>query len=164
MGRAVRLTYEALRARVVKALHEHGFTDITESDLGVFYSSGPERARPIDLAERCHMTKQAMNYVLSKMQESGYLERRTDGDSDNRLVHLTPRGWKVLGLIRHTIDAVEGEWRKKVGRQRFESYLEVMEEIILAEARAHENDAPGTIVQLRRRRPQKPPARRLRRA
>lgn len=164
MGRAVRLTYEALRARVVHALHEHGFPDITESDLGVFYSSGPERARPIDLAERCHMTKQAMNYVLSKMQESGYLERRTDGDSDNRLVHLTPRGWKVLEVIRQTIDAVEGEWRKKVGRQRFESYLEVMEEIILAEARAHEDAAPGTIVQLRRRRPQKPPARRRTRA
>jgi DNA-binding MarR family transcriptional regulator len=164
MGRAVRLTYEALRARVVKALHEHGFTDITESDLGVFYSSGPERARPIDLAQRCHMTKQAMNYVLSKMRESGYLERRSDGDSDHRLVHLTPRGWNILDVIRQTIDAVEGEWRKKVGRQRFESYLEVMEEIILAEARTHKSNAPGAVIQLRRRRPQKPAARRPRRA
>jgi DNA-binding MarR family transcriptional regulator len=155
LGALVRLAYEAVRARVVQALHDHGFPDITQTELGVFQSSGPERARPIDLAQRCHMTKQAMNYVLAQMEERGYLERRSDGDSDTRLVYLTPRGSKVLHIVRSTIDELEVEWRAKIGQQRFDQFLHVMDEIIQEETRLQGQAASTAVLPMRRRGPQK---------
>jgi DNA-binding MarR family transcriptional regulator len=164
LGALVRLSYEAVRARVVQALHDQGFPDITQTELGVFQSSGPDRARPIDLAQRCHMTKQAMNYVLTQMEERGYLERRSEGEADNRLVYLTPRGAKVLHLVRSTIDALEAEWRSKIGARRFDEFLKVMEQITQEEVRLRGEATSATVLQLRRRRPQKARARPLRRA
>ena len=34
--------------------------------------------RPAELAERCFMTKQAMNYLLRDLEDRGYIERRAE--------------------------------------------------------------------------------------
>ncbi len=36
-----------------------------------------DSTRPIDLAQRCNMTKQAMNYVLTGMTAKGYIARKS---------------------------------------------------------------------------------------
>jgi DNA-binding MarR family transcriptional regulator len=153
LGALLRLSYEAARIRAVAALYERGFGDITQTELGLFHFPGPDGARPIDLAQRCHMSKQAMNYVLTHMEASGYLERR-GAEGENRLVFLTRRGHRVYKLLRETMFALEAELRQKIGARRFDAFLDVLQEIVLEEQREHaESNSAGRTHDLPRRRP-----------
>lgn len=148
LGALVRLLYDTLRSRMVGALHDHDYPGITQTELLVFSAQGPEGARPIDLAQRCHMSKQAMNYVLTHMERSGYLERRGDAD-DDRLVHLTPLGRKVHRLLLTTIRDAHAQWAATVGLRRFNACLDVLQEIVVTE-QALRGDTPPRIPARRR--------------
>ena len=80
IGALMRLPWEAVKRRLLQALHEHGFDDIDAPHLNLILWPGPEGMRPSDLAARVGMTKQALNYLLGDLERSGYLERRPDPD------------------------------------------------------------------------------------
>src|SRR5881397_133078 len=78
IGTMMRLTYQMGRRRQLDALMERGFTDLNPSLLNVFAYPPPDGVRPSELAERTHMTKQAMNYLLGQLEALGYVERRSE--------------------------------------------------------------------------------------
>src|SRR4051794_1382380 len=93
IGALLRMPLEAVHAVMLRALHDHGFTDITAAHLPVLRWPGPEGRRPVELAVQAGMSKQAMNYLLGQLEGLGYLERRVDPDDvRSRRVYLTKRG------------------------------------------------------------------------
>jgi DNA-binding MarR family transcriptional regulator len=95
----LRVTHEALTREILTFLREQGI-EMTATEFSVMRYPGPDGVRPIDLARRCNMTKQAMNYVLAAFEAKGYIERRSPVGQRSTTIYLTAKGWKLLSAIR----------------------------------------------------------------
>jgi len=129
VGGLLRVAHQHARNRMLQTIHEAGFTDFQEAHFAVFSYPLPDGDRPSELARRRHMSRQAINYLLSQLEELGYIERRADGDSDRRLVYLSARGREVAGKIFACLRQLHAEWAKEVGADRFGIFLDVLREL-----------------------------------
>lgn len=112
---------EFVHARMLAALHEHGFDDLSAAHLVVLRYPGPQGRRPGEIAAGSGQTKQATNYLLGQLERLGYLERGDDPDDRRaRRVYLAPRGVEAATVIRETVAEVEGEWASRLGTEDFE--------------------------------------------
>jgi DNA-binding MarR family transcriptional regulator len=126
---------------MLAGLHQRGYSDLIAPHLSVLQYPGPEDMRPSDLATRTRMTKQAMNYLLGRTEELGYLERVEDS-SDQRFkrIRLTPRGRAAGAAMREIVLEIEAEWAQKLGPRRFAELRDLLAEL---------NDMPEDRQQLR---------------
>ena len=130
IGALLRLPWEAVTHRILRALHERGFDDIDAPQLAVLLWPGPEGMRPSDLAARMRVTKQALNYLLGDLERLGYIERHPDPDDRRaRRIALTDRGRSLVPVIRGAVDEVEREWAAALGERRFAQLRELLTEL-----------------------------------
>jgi DNA-binding MarR family transcriptional regulator len=121
IGALLRMPVDVVRARMLAALHEQGFTDIVAAHLVLLRWPGPQGRRPSEIAAESEMSKQAVNYLLGQLETLGYLARRPDPDDHrSRQVHLTGRGRDVAMTMRATVSEIEAEWTALLGREDFE--------------------------------------------
>jgi DNA-binding MarR family transcriptional regulator len=67
------------------------------------------------------MSKQALHYLLSQLEELGYIERVDDlDDQRSKRVHLTERGHAAAQTVRAAVAEVEDEWAAGIGRTEFD--------------------------------------------
>jgi DNA-binding MarR family transcriptional regulator len=105
---------------MLTGLHERGFTDLVAAHLDVFQYPGPQNQRPLELATKTRMTKQALNYLLGQLEELGYLTREPDSkDQRSKRIRLTPRGFAAGKAIREIVKELEAEWEHQLGRRKF---------------------------------------------
>jgi DNA-binding MarR family transcriptional regulator len=128
IGAFLRLTYQATRGRLFKALTERGFTDLNPALLNVFVYPPPDGVRPTELAERLNMSKQALNYLLGQLESLGYVKRRA-GKGAQRLVFLTRRGWQVFETQWEALQALEDEWSTRLGARKFEALKNTLRQL-----------------------------------
>jgi DNA-binding MarR family transcriptional regulator len=122
IGALLRMPGDIVRARMLAALHERGFTDLVPAHLVLLRWPGPQGRRPSEIAAGSDMTKQAANYLLGQLEALGYLERRPDPDDNrSRRVHLTPRGLEAAETMRHAVSELEAEWTTLLGADDFEA-------------------------------------------
>ncbi len=126
----IRRLHLAIRAEVLREVHEQGFDDITASHIYVFQTPGPDGVRPTDLARRTLMSKQSMNHLLAKLEESGYL-RRVDADDDGRgrVLRLTPKGQRLTTSLRSASAEIERRWTEALGGTRLEELTSTLQEL-----------------------------------
>jgi DNA-binding MarR family transcriptional regulator len=130
IGALMRLPWEAVLQRLLRALHENGFDDIEGPQLGVLLWPGPDGMRPSDLAARMRVSKQALNYLLRDLERRGYLERRPDPDDRrSRRIRLTERGRALIPVIRGAVAETEREWAAALGDDRFGQLRELLVEL-----------------------------------
>jgi len=121
LGALLRSPLDAIRARMLDALHRAGFTDLVAAHLVILRYPGPEGLRPVEVAANSGMTRQAANYLLSQLEQRGYLERRDDPDDPRaKRIHMTERGAEVGRTIRAAVSEMEEEWARELGREDFE--------------------------------------------
>lgn len=130
VGALLRMAYQVTRKHQLKALKEHGFSDLNQALLNVMVYPHPDGIRPSDLAERINMTKQATNYLLGQLEALGYIERKAQKGSTRRLVFLTRRGWDSIDLHRAAILEIEAQWAKAIGRKRFKEFKQTLEQLV----------------------------------
>lgn len=145
----LRMAYQAARRRQLQVQFEHGFTDLTQSHLNVLVFPPPDGVRPTELAERCFMTKQAMNYLLGELEDRGYIERRAEKGRRTVLIHLTPRGWLFFETQWAAMKQLEDEWAAVIGKKRFEQFLGTLRRLSTSEV------PPASSVRHRQNKPRK---------
>jgi DNA-binding MarR family transcriptional regulator len=73
-------------------------------------------ARPTALAARLNISKQALNFVLDRMQRDGLVTRVADPDDRRaKQIRLTAAGREAAEVTRTTLTRIERRWRSTVG-------------------------------------------------
>ena len=96
----------------------------------VFQNEGPDGVRPTELAQRALMTKQAMNHLLSGLEQIGYIERvTTAGDGRARVVQLTAKGRRLTEFIQQSSARIERRWEHELGAARTADVRAALEDL-----------------------------------
>ena len=143
IGARLRYCLTQVEQRLGEALASAGFADIQIAHFKVLRFPPPENERPIDLAQRAGMSKQAMNYLLLQLEELGYVQRVALDDSPARLVSLTEKGWKAAEIQRATVHQIEREWEQQIGAKRFQTFYAVLKELTDGESLVGNQAAPS---------------------
>jgi len=120
IGALLRVPAQAIHRRIIADLNAAGFDDLRLPHMAVLQFPGPDGARPVALAERAGMSKQAMNQLLRSLEGFGYIVRSDVPDGGiARQVRFTERGhaafWKMVEILRE----IEREWSIELGQERF---------------------------------------------
>lgn len=93
-----------------------GFSDVRSAHAPLFMAIDPRGSSLTDLADRAHMTKQAMGELVRHLEAHGYVELAVDQhDRRVRRVTLTARGWEALELGVRVIESFESWLEEAVG-------------------------------------------------
>jgi DNA-binding MarR family transcriptional regulator len=138
-GALLRIVWQHVRDRMLQAIHDAGFNDFQEAHFAVFSYPLPDGVRPSELARQKRMSRQAVNYLISQLEELGYVERRAPDGSERRLIYLSPRGQQVAATIFACLRQLHGEWAEEVGQKRFDAFLDVLRQLA-AKAEAADKD------------------------
>jgi DNA-binding MarR family transcriptional regulator len=130
LGALMRMPVDEIRNRMLVALHEQGFDDLIPAHLIVLRWPGPDGLRPVEIASQTGMSKQALNYLLGQLEETGYLERVDDPeDRRSKRVRMTERGWAAGRTMRAAVGEVEQEFVDAHGKQELENLLELLTQL-----------------------------------
>src|SRR6516165_6519046 len=100
IGALLRVPAQAIQRRIIKELNAAGYDDLRVPHMAVLQFPGPDGVRPVTLAERAGMSKQAMNQLLRSLEKLGYLSRSDAPDEGRaRIVRLTKRGRAAYAKI-----------------------------------------------------------------
>jgi DNA-binding MarR family transcriptional regulator len=123
----MRMPVDEIRRRMLAALHQQGFEDLIPAHLIVLRWPGPDGLRPVEVAEQTGMSKQALNYLLGQLEETGYLERVDDPDDRrSKRIRVTKRGWAAAKVMRAAVGEVEQEFVDTHGKKELANLLELL--------------------------------------
>jgi len=121
MGRLLRNVHRAFVARIYQGLVEAGFNDLRPPHLVVFQYMAQGRGRAVELAEQAQMTKQAIGYLISYLEQQGYLERAPDpADGRAAIITLTERGAQLEMVAKRLAAEIEDDWARLLGGDRLQ--------------------------------------------
>lgn len=111
LAQLLRIPFQELVTKLHKRLDAAGYGDIRPTHTLIFALVTIEGIRLTDLAERAQLTKQLVNYLVTAMEEQGYVERIPDPtDGRARLVRLTAQGQAASEAGARIIADIEQEW------------------------------------------------------
>ncbi|MEJ2218350.1 MAG: MarR family transcriptional regulator [Gemmatimonadota bacterium] len=118
---------QAIHRRIIAELNAAGFEELRLPHMAVLQFPGPDGARPIELAERAGMSKQAMNQLLRSLEGFGYIDRSDSPRQGRaRIVRLTDRGHAAYAKIHEILRTIEEEWRAELGSEAFAQLKELL--------------------------------------
>lgn len=113
-----RLSHQLLRT-VGLAYAERGIT-AQPLDAALLNLLASDKARLTDLATRLGTSKQALTFVVDRLERAGYLHRELDSaDRRAKLIALTPAGEAAAAVTAETLRAIEIQWRELAGSEEW---------------------------------------------
>jgi DNA-binding MarR family transcriptional regulator len=102
--------------RILTYVNQHGFPDLRMAHLHLPRNIDLEGTRLTELAVRAQMSKQSMAEIVDACEAMGLVGRVLDpADRRAKLIALTPRGHKLMTIVRAAISSAERELRLQVG-------------------------------------------------
>ncbi|HET8627205.1 MAG TPA: MarR family winged helix-turn-helix transcriptional regulator [Thermomicrobiales bacterium] len=130
IGALLRLAADRAHALLYARLREAGYSDLRPAHFALFQFPGPHGVRPVELAARLGLPKQALTPLLNDLERAGYLERRpAQGDGRGRVLWLTPRGLAFMGTSKALVAGIEAEWSARLGADRFATLKAALQEL-----------------------------------
>ncbi|RBY83165.1 MarR family winged helix-turn-helix transcriptional regulator [Blastococcus sp. TF02A-26] len=119
--------YRALESRVLAALNEAGFDDITLAQGRIAARIGEDGTRLTDLAAQAQVTKQTAGFLVEQLEKAGYVRRVPDPtDGRARLVCFAERGRAAVAVARRVEVEVEAEWTAHLGEESTRALREAL--------------------------------------
>lgn len=122
LGVLLFVPYREMERRVLEALADSGFDDLTQAQARLVARIAPHGSRLTDLAAQAQITKQTAGALVDHLVRTGYLHRAPDPtDGRARRIHLADRGRRATTLANHTAAQVEAEWVTHLGPKAAQS-------------------------------------------
>jgi DNA-binding MarR family transcriptional regulator len=127
----LRTPYQALLTKLHAGLAAAGYADSSPSwGSNIFFFLREGGHRLTELAERAHMTKQAMRYIVNQLEVAGYVERMPDPtDGRAKIIRLTERGWAARRVADEIIASLEEECVRSLGEDRMRQFKGLMKDV-----------------------------------
>lgn len=130
IGALLRLCAESVHTTLYERTAAAGYPELRPAHFRLLRFPGPDGVRPTELARRLDASKQAINPQLNDLERWGYLERRPDpGDQRGRLLHLTPRGHRLLTTIRSLHAEIERDLQERLGGESYAALVTALREL-----------------------------------
>jgi DNA-binding MarR family transcriptional regulator len=127
IGALLRVPAQAIQRRIIKELNASGFKELRMPHMAVLQFPGPNGVRPGTLAERASMSKQAINQLLSSLENLGYIVRSDMPDEARaRMIRFTKRGHAAYSKIHDILRQIEREWSAELGPKSFAQLKELL--------------------------------------
>ena len=127
----LRIPFQALVTQLHERLVTNGYADILPTHTIIFALVGTEGIRLSDLAKRAQLTKQLLNYIVTAVEERGYVERLPDPqDGRGKIVRLTERGQQAAQVGREIIESIEREWVASLGLEDMRELRSLLERLV----------------------------------
>lgn len=129
LGSLLRAPYRRLQQRLYDRL-QRDFPEVRRAHSAVFRHLAPEGSRLTDLAEKAEMTKQSMAYLVSHLDEHGYV-RTTRHPHDGRatLVKATRKGERFLAAALAESQAAEAAAVRHLGKTSVAELRRLLKEL-----------------------------------
>jgi DNA-binding MarR family transcriptional regulator len=122
--------YRHMENRILQAIRDAGFDDLTLAQARVFQRIAPSGSRLTDLAEQAQMTKQSAAGLVDELERMRYVRRVPDpNDRRARLIQIDKRGRLAAKAAQAAHDEVQAEWRIRLGTRRFSQLREALEDL-----------------------------------
>jgi DNA-binding MarR family transcriptional regulator len=126
-GLLLYIPYRWLENRVIAALHEAGYGDITTAQMKILQRIGPDGTRLTDLAEQAQVTKQTAGFLVDQLEKAGWVERVPDPtDKRARLVRISGRGKEAIPIATAAVAEVEAEWAAHLGKRQMTQLRQIL--------------------------------------
>ncbi len=130
LGIKLRRAYETFIGAVFDRLAEQGFDDMRPAHAQVFQNLKEEGVRLTELARTAGIAPQSMGALVDDLERLGYVERvRDPHDRRAALIRPTERGRAEVRAARKVIAALERQWARTVGEERFRALMETLDEL-----------------------------------
>ncbi|HEX5369944.1 MAG TPA: MarR family winged helix-turn-helix transcriptional regulator [Dehalococcoidia bacterium] len=130
IGALLRVPSQVIHRRLIAELNAAGFTDLRLAHMAVLSYPAADGYRPIELAERAGISKQAMNQLLQSLEQLGYIERSVDeANGRARIVHFTARGHAAWDTELEVLAEIEREWRASLGGDTFDRLKDLLSDL-----------------------------------
>jgi len=124
--------YSLLGFRIVDGVVGAGYPQKPKHS-SVFAQIDPEGSRLTTLAERAHMTAQAMGEVVDELVDLGYVVREPDPrDRRAKLIVLTRRGRDCVAAGLATIEGIETQISEVLGEHGHAQLRRFLDRLLVA--------------------------------
>jgi DNA-binding MarR family transcriptional regulator len=124
------IPYRHMENRILRAIRDAGFDDVTLAQARVFQRITPGGSRLTDLAEQAQMTKQSVAGLVEELERMRYVRRVPDpNDRRARLIQIDKRGRQAARTAQVAHDEIQAEWRSHLGARRFTQLRETLEDL-----------------------------------
>jgi DNA-binding MarR family transcriptional regulator len=124
------IPYRHMENRILQAIRDAGFDDVTLAQARVFQRIAASGSRLTDLAEQAQMTKQSAAGLVDELERMRYVRRVPDPDDRRaRLIQVDKRGRLAAKAAQAAHDEVQDEWRARLGARRFGQLRETLEDL-----------------------------------
>ena len=124
------LGYRAAEDRILAALAQAGFGDLTRAQGRLLAGMDDGGTRLVVLADRARIAKQTALALVDRRVAAGYVERvRDPEDGRARLVRLTDRGRDILPVARAEERLIDDEWAAYLGPRRMREMRTALQDL-----------------------------------
>jgi DNA-binding MarR family transcriptional regulator len=119
-----------LNEELIARLAEQGHTEVRLPHGNVFQYLDDDGTTVSALAERAHLTKQAMAQLVAHLEAHGYVERVPDpADRRAKLVRATARGRAVYAIVRGFVADTDARLERALGTAKLQRLRALLEEL-----------------------------------
>ncbi len=110
-------------------LLSRGYDKVTESHLVLFGNLDCGATHAAQIAQRMHVSRQAISKTLRELRELGFVRLEDDSERRNqKLVVMTERGMELAVVARGELRDIEAELADKIGAKAMRSLRVALED------------------------------------
>jgi DNA-binding MarR family transcriptional regulator len=129
LGLVLRDAYLAVDRAVQEALTQKGFI-VRPGHHVVLRHLGPEGERPVVIAAKAQVSRQAIAKVIDDLERAGVVRRHPDPqDGRGVIVRYTERGLAGLAVGRRTQQEIEAQLAAELGPHRWQEARDALERL-----------------------------------
>jgi DNA-binding MarR family transcriptional regulator len=124
------IPYRYMENRILQAIKDAGYDDLTLAQARVFQRIAPGGSRLTDLAEQAQMTKQSAAGLIDELERMRYVRKVPDpNDRRARLIQIDRRGRAAAKAAQAAHDEIQAQWRAHIGVRRFRDLRDTLERL-----------------------------------